>query len=101
MSNGVDFRKLALDLRGQLTDAESQLAALREELSELEDEFDTLENTNIDIKLRLADAERRNAELVELLRDTAKVLRGGECYGWEDNQADIIDAALNQKADSQ
>jgi len=33
MSNGVDFRTLALDLRGQLTAAQSELAALREELA--------------------------------------------------------------------
>lgn len=35
MSNGVDFRKLALDLREQLTAAQSELAALRTEKSEL------------------------------------------------------------------
>lgn len=35
MSNGVDFRKLALALRGQLTAVQDELAALREELAEL------------------------------------------------------------------
>lgn len=34
MSNGVDFRKMAVELRGQLTGAQSELAALREELAE-------------------------------------------------------------------
>lgn len=33
MSNGVDFRKLSLELREQLTAAQSELAALREELA--------------------------------------------------------------------
>ena len=38
---------------------------LRTELAELEEEFDTLEHSNVTLKLSLADAERRNAELIE------------------------------------
>lgn len=65
-----------------LTEAQSQLAALREELAkykggcvdlssqvrELEHKMDYWEGSNKDHQQRLADAERRNAELTELLR---------------------------------
>lgn len=95
MSNGVDFRKLALDLRGQLTEAQSQLAALREELAKFDEGMRALacslgaggynaetltadqlvgkvqwgiDNIVTVQEQRLADAERRNAELTGLLR---------------------------------
>jgi len=78
MSNGVDFRKLALDLRGQLTSTESQLAALREELVTSRAAYkEQLRGVNYkrgqlrlerdDLQQRLADAERRNVELSRLL----------------------------------
>lgn len=92
MSNGVDFRKLALDLRGQLTAAQSELAALREELAsvssmacmlkdrewaehagkgpiaeKMESAITELHNELSESRQRLADAERRNADLIGVL----------------------------------
>jgi hypothetical protein len=58
----------------QCSTCTTQLTALREELAELEDEFDTLEHTNITLKQRLADAERRNASYAELLLESRKNL---------------------------
>ena len=51
----------------RLAPDQPELAALREELAELEEEFDTLEHSNITLKQRLAEAERRNAVYAELL----------------------------------
>lgn len=65
MGNGIDFRKLALDLRGQLTTAQSELAVLREELADRE----------ADVKAhagRRAAAEQRNVTLREALEDLLK-----------------------------
>jgi len=76
MSNGVDFKKLALDLRGQLTGAQSELAALREELAEsgradhlrqriafLTTEVHARAGERDDLQQRLTAAEQRNVEL--------------------------------------
>jgi hypothetical protein len=41
--------------------------AAQVELARLEDEFDTLEHSNITLKLKLAGADKRNAELIEFL----------------------------------
>lgn len=46
------------------------------------------------LQQRLTAAEQRSAELEVLLMNTAEVLRSGNGYGWEEAQADIIDAAL-------
>ncbi len=46
----------------------SQLAAFREELAKTEDDLDIVVNHNIDLMKRLADAERRNAELETALK---------------------------------
>jgi len=83
-----------------------ELAALREELAECQkvlsysgneaDAYGTaaLHTELEDTQQRLTAAEQRNADAEKLLRETSAVLRGGECYGWENNQADIIDEFL-------
>ena len=104
MSNGVDFRKLALDLRAQLTAAQSELAALREELAkskvwasqyaELESVFhserdiwnrESSANSKAqgDLQQRLADSERRNAELTDLIEKAHTWVDRNNCGGWD------------------
>jgi hypothetical protein len=50
--------------------AQSELAALREELERRVADWQALNHEFDNVDKRLADAERRNAELVELLRET-------------------------------
>lgn len=47
------------------------------------------------LQLSLTTADNRFDTAAALLRETSAVLRGGECYGWEDNQAASIDAFLD------
>ena len=78
MSNGINFREMAVDLRGQLTAVQSELAALREELAEsgradhlrqriafLTTEVHARANERDALQQRLTAAEQRNATLVE------------------------------------
>lgn len=60
MSNGVDFKKLALGLRTELTSTQSELAALREELA-------MWKGRTSNVCIKLTAAEQRNAELAQLL----------------------------------
>lgn len=82
MSNGVDFRKLAVDLRGQLTTAQSDLAALREELAKKDVAFEDLVQSNCDMGQFLAAAEQRNVALETAIRhaldDSAEDAQTGE-----------------------
>ena len=75
MSNGVDFRKMAVDLRGQLTAAQSELAALREELAgqmklntSAAIAIGQVQNVAHDLQQRLTAAEQRNATLETALK---------------------------------
>ena len=52
-------------------EAQSEVAALREELLRLEEEYDTLEHANVTLKLGMASAEQRNADLLTLLRSAS------------------------------
>lgn len=96
MSNGINFRVMAVDLRGQLTDAQSELAAerlradtavadandaerklaaLREELAKRPSEI------AMSLQTKLKAAEQRNAELeqsIVALPDEFKELSGCE-----------------------
>lgn len=77
MSNGVDFRKMAVELRGQLTATEIDLttwktkaceaaereAALREELAGANRRIGACINQIEEQQQRLAAAEQRNSEL--------------------------------------
>ena len=76
MSNGVDFRKMAVDLRGQLTAAQSELAALREELAKAKDDVGIAQRSHgkcqakrEDLQQSLTAAEQRNAEWQLLLEE--------------------------------
>ena len=88
MSNAVDFRKLALDLRGKLTAAQSELAALREELAEsgradhlrqriafLTTEVHARADERDDLQQRLTAAEQRNVELEKELAESGRKRR--------------------------
>lgn len=75
-------------------DALSRIAVLREELARVQKISDNYYSLTVEANQLLADAKRRNGELEVLLMNTAEVLRSGNGYGWEDAQADIIDAAL-------
>jgi len=84
--------------------AQSELSALREELASAYQSFDKLADIvgfseerlqqtgdspmdcAIQLKQRLADAERRNAELIDLLRRTLGVISD---MGWNELEADI------------
>ena len=75
MSNGVDFRKMAVDLRGQLTAAQSELAALREELAKAKDDVGIAQRSHgkcqakrEDLQQSLTAAEQRNATLETALK---------------------------------
>ena len=81
MSNGVDFRKMAVDLRGQLTTAKSELSALREELAQAKNDRDCERRACIDAHERLTAAEQRNAELVGLLENSESLLESLNCSG--------------------
>lgn len=75
MSNCIDFRKSALDLRGQLTAAQSELAALREELDNTKriaiTEIEALSRTLRNQAKEMAAAEQRNASLISQLKHFA------------------------------
>jgi len=68
MSNGVDFRKMAVGLRELLTSAQPELSALREELADLGKYNDQLNSQCEAMQLRLTAAEQRNAELETALK---------------------------------
>jgi predicted nucleic acid-binding Zn-ribbon protein len=95
-----------------VTDLKAELSALREELAERNSVInlknrDALEAQTAvtgwarkydDLQQRLADAERRNAELVKALTDTREAL-GREYwdqYAGLDETRDILDAALTK-----
>ncbi|MNS87112.1 hypothetical protein D3C72_1210420 [compost metagenome] len=65
---------------------EAELAALREDLADSEEELDTVIHHNIDLQQRLADAERREVDMVRLLT-RARIYARGEFR-------DEIDACL-------
>lgn len=80
------------------------------ELARLEDEFDTLENTNTTIKLKLAAAEQRIAELVAMLREGIDAVERLSTTPKEHNQeqwVDLhawtfnVDAALNPNPEAE
>jgi hypothetical protein len=77
-----------------------EMAALREELAECNKRKAWWVDSAKTLDERLTAAEQRNADAEKLLRETSAVLRGGECYGWEDNQADQIDAFLGKPTES-
>ena len=80
MSNGVNFRKMAVDLREQLTTAFAVQAALREELQHSEC---MRQIYKIDAKVykdALTAAEQRNAELIELLQECPLELHTGAMF---------------------
>lgn len=96
--NGINFRKMAVDLRAQLTTAQSDLAALREELAEEKQRsaqygrsFNDQCRKTDDLQQRLTAAEQRNSELVALLRVVRDTL-------WQEDEDaaifDRIDAAI-------
>lgn len=59
---------------GKLDAAQSELSALREELAVQVMTIQELAGANEDLQQRLKSAEQRNAELVELLRETVPAL---------------------------
>lgn len=94
LSTERDIFKAECDRLGSGYDAaQVELDALREELLRLEEEYDTLEHANITLKLNFAAAEQRNAELIELLRDSYPTM---PCYNGalKSEIRDRIEAAL-------
>lgn len=65
--NGINFRKMAVDLRAQLTTAQSELAALREELAEIKESLAYRGSLLNRTQLRAEAAEQRNSELWKLV----------------------------------
>ncbi len=118
MSNGVDFRKLAMGLRDQLTEAESQLAALREELATAkrnEHNSEVAYKAAIEKQEELREerdaAEKRNAELESavccMLDDSSENAETGEITIMRcDYEAleiligEPVDAALNKSEEA-
>jgi len=102
MSNCVDFRKLALDLRGQLTAAQSELSALREELAGRNAAIELKHRDLIEAQTAVTGwatkckaAEQRNATLTNLLRE------GLEESGPEDDWIDrVIEVLRDQPNES-
>jgi len=85
--------------------AQSELAALREELARKDVVIEDMIESNCDMGQFLAAAEQRNADLVELLRDTRELIRpsavlspGGE---FARLKAKLDSALLNSSAPSQ
>lgn len=96
--NGINFRKMAVDLRAQLTTAQSDLAALREELAERNAAIELKQRDLIEAQTAVTGwaakckaAEQRNSELVALLRVVRDTL-------WQEDEDaaifDRIDAAI-------
>ena len=72
MSNGVDFKKIALENQDLLNAALAREAALREELAALRESYESMrdrKNSIVDLQQRLTVAEQRAGELKGLLRD--------------------------------
>lgn len=74
--------------------AQSELAALREELARVQKISDNYYSLTVEANQRLADAERRNAELVELLQECVNTVRFGEDFDLPVTTMARIDAAL-------
>ena len=79
--------------------------ALQQDLNQRDEQIATLESQreawlrNSQAAERLLTASVERYDLAKtLLRETVAVLRGGNCYGWEDNQADAIDKFLGEVA---
>ena len=86
MSNGVDFKKVALENRDLLNAALAREAALREELDALRESYEAMrdrKNSIVDLQQRLTVAEKREAELEGLLREVANLDPRGEFLGWK------------------
>ena len=89
----------------RLAPDQPELAALREDLLELEGECDTLEHANVTLKLSLADAERRNAELTDLIEKAHTWVDRNNCGGWDayelrDRLADALKPTESGASDS-
>ncbi len=87
------------------SDAQSELAALREELAKQTDmkemarrQRNTAMQEKTDLQHRLADAERRNASITELLRQAATY--GGLTPLWHDKVQRFIDLTKPEEAKS-
>lgn len=104
MSNGVDFKKLALDLRSQLTTAQSELARVQKisdnyftlyadsarELAALREELAKRGQQIIEIADQRNAAEQRNASLIAFANElTSAAFEGGSFDG-----GDIQDIAV-------
>ncbi len=81
-------------------DALSQLAALREELSKITARYDHAKFQRGSLRERLADAERRNAELAELLRDASGAVKGHAMTAWAVPLYIKISATLNKSEEA-
>lgn len=73
--------------------AQSELAALREELENRTNRVAELAQQRNDLQQRLADAERRNAECIALLRRSTAD-KGQDLKAWWNDRALILQAAL-------
>ena len=72
MSNGVDFKKIALENQDLLNAALAREAALREELATLRESYEAMrdrKNSIVDLQQRLTVADQRVDDLEGLLRD--------------------------------
>ena len=86
LAEGVSLGRITVVLGADYDAAQSDLAALREELADLNRKFDMVCADADSLQQRLADAERRNAELIELLRRSLGVISD---MGWDELEADI------------
>lgn len=93
MSNGVNFKDLCIDLRGQL----GRVTAERDELKRLLDHKEQQRESELrngqagdrlvgELQQRLTAADERNDEAIDLLRRARAVIAGG---GWADLERDI------------
>lgn len=72
MSNGVDFKKIALENQDLLNAALAREAALLEELAALRESYEAMrdrKNSIVDLQQRLTVAEQRAEDLKKLLCD--------------------------------
>ena len=105
MSNGVDFKKIALENQDLLNAALAREAALREELAALRESYEAMrdrKNSIVDLQQRLTFEERRAGDLETALINVRETL-GREYwdqYAGLDETRDILDAALKPAAGS-